>query len=197
MLETERLILRAWHDSDLEPFAALNADPEVMEFLPALLDRAQSDALARRVRRHHELHGFGLWAVEVAGGAPFIGFVGLSRVDFDAHFTPAVEIGWRLAREAWGKGHASEAARCCLGFAFDALGLDEVVSFTVPANRRSRAVMERIGLVRDAGGDFDHPRLPEGHPLRRHVLYRLSHRAWLADAEGVPARDHREPTRGT
>lgn len=171
-LDTERLRLRPWRAEDLEPFAALNADPRVMEHLPKPLDRAESDALAARIRDHFDRHGFGLWAVEVPGEVAFAGFVGLLVPRFDAHFTPCVEIGWRLAHAQWGRGFATEAARAALGFAFGPLGLGEVVSFTVPANHRSRRVMERIGMTRSPADDFDHPLLPEGHPLRRHVLYR-------------------------
>lgn len=171
-LTTRRLVLRRWRESDREPFAALNADPEVMRYFPAPLTRAESDALVERAARHFDEHGFGPWAVEVIGGPPFIGFVGLSNVAFAAPFTPAVEAGWRLRREAWGRGYAAEAAAAALEYGFGALGLAEIVSFTVPANLRSRRVMERVGMRRDAGGDFDHPRLPPGDPLRRHVLYR-------------------------
>lgn len=171
-VETERLLLRPWRDSDLAPFAALNADPEVMEFLPSVLTREESDAAAARVRAHFDRHGFGFWAVEVRGGAPFAGFVGLAVPRFEAHFTPCVEIGWRLARAHWGRGYATEAALGALAYGFGELGLHEIVSFTVPANVRSRRVMERIGMVRDPLDDFDHPALSPGDPLRRHVLYR-------------------------
>lgn len=178
MIETERLRLRRWREADRAPFAALNADPRVMEHLLAPLDRAESDALIDRIETHFDEHGHGLWAVEVKDGAPCVGFVGLAHVPFETAFTPAVEIGWRLAHSAWGHGYASEAAKRALRFAFEDAGLAEVVSFTVPHNTRSRAVMERIGLVRDPADDFDHPRLPEGHRLRRHVLYRIDHNAW-------------------
>ena len=178
-ITTPRLLLRRWRDGDLDAFAALNADPEVMAFFPALLGRAESDALAARIREHFARHGFGLWAVEVPGVAEFVGFVGLSVPRFEAPFTPCVEIGWRLVRAHWGRGYATEAARAALDFGFRRLALDEVVSFTVPANRRSRAVMERLGMAHDPAEDFDHPTLPEGHPLRRHVLYRLARADWL------------------
>jgi len=173
-LRTERLRLRRWSASDRPAFAALNADPKVVEYLPAALTRAQSDALAARIETHFAQHGFGLWAVEIPGVAPFAGFVGLSVVGFEAHFTPAVEVGWRLAAPHWGRGYAREGARAALAFAFETLGLPEVVSFTVPANRRSRRVMEALGMARDPADDFDHPALPAGHPLRRHVLYRIA-----------------------
>ncbi len=175
-IRTTRLLLRPWRTEDLPAFAALNADPRVVEFLPGPLDRAESDARAETIRDHFARHGFGLWAVEAPGQDDFIGFVGLSVPAFETHFTPCVEIGWRLAGEHWGKGYATEAARAALDFGFGRLGLDEIVSFTVPMNRRSRTVMERIGMTRSPADDFDHPSLPEGHPLRRHVLYRASRR---------------------
>lgn len=173
-LATARARLRRWRPEDREPFAALNADPEVMRHYPAVLSRAESDALADRIEEHFTRHGFGLWALELPGVAPFAGYVGLSVPRFEAAFTPCVEIGWRLARAHWDHGHASEAARNVLTFGFGELGLREIVSFTVPENARSRRVMERIGMTRDPRDDFDHPLLPEGHPLRRHVLYRKS-----------------------
>ncbi len=173
-----RVVLRAWRAADREPFAALNADPRVAEHLPGTLDRAASDAFADRIEAHLDARGFGLWAAEVPGVAPFIGFVGLSVPRFDAPFTPCVEVGWRLAAEHWGHGYATEAARLALRYGFEVVGLEEIVSFTVPANRRSTAVMERIGMWRDADGDFEHPALPEGDSLRLHVLYRLGRAAW-------------------
>jgi len=172
-LRTERLVLRGRRDADLDPFAALNADAETMRYFPAPLSRAESDALADRARRHVETEGWGLWAVEAPGTADFVGFVGLARPSFDEHFTPAVEVGWRLAREHWGKGYATEAARAAVGYGFAELGLDEIVSFTSRLNEPSIRVMERIGMSRDPADDFDHPRVPPGHPLRPHVLYRL------------------------
>lgn len=177
---TPRLLLRRWRASDREPFARLNADPEVMAHFPDVLDRSASDALVDLIERRFADHGFGPWAVEVPGGERFIGFVGLARVGFDAHFTPAVEILWRLARSSWGRGYATEAAREACRIAFADLRLPSIVSFTVPANLRSRAVMERLGMTRDPRDDFDHPKLPEGHRLRRHVLYRLSAALWSA-----------------
>lgn len=169
---TQRLALRRWRDSDLPAFAALNADPQVMAHFLKPLTRAESDAMVERIRDHFDRRGFGLWAVEAPDVAGFIGAVGLLAPTFEAHFTPCVEIGWRLAREHWGKGYATEAATAVLDHAFRHLGLDEIVAFTVPANRRSRRVMERIGMTRDPRDDFDHPLVPAGHPLRRHVLYR-------------------------
>jgi RimJ/RimL family protein N-acetyltransferase len=172
-LRTARLLLRQWRDSDLEPFAALNADPEVMRHFPSVLTRAESDALALGARALISSRGWGLWAVEVVESAPFIGFVGLAQPRFDAHFTPAVEIGWRLAREHWGSGYATEGARAVVATAFDELGLDELVSFTTVANAASRRVMERLEMTHDPADDFEHPLLAPGHPQRPHVLYRL------------------------
>lgn len=170
-LRTHRLLLRAWRDDDLAPFAALNADPEVMRYLPAKLERADSDALAARIRARFDDDEVALWAVEAAG--EFIGFTGLSRVTAAAPCAPAVEIGWRLARAAWGHGYATEAARAALADGFGRVGLADVVSFTAATNQRSRAVMRRLGMTRDVEGDFEHPALPPGNPLRPHVLYRL------------------------
>ena len=172
-LRTERLLLRRWRQIDREPFARLNADPRVMEHFPSTLTRAQSDAMAARIEADLEARGFGLWAVEIPGALDFAGFIGLSVPNFEAHFTPCVEIGWRIAPEVWGHGYATEGARAALAFAFDEIGLGEVVSFTVVANVRSRRVMERLGMHHSPRDDFDHPLLPEGHPLRRHVLYRI------------------------
>jgi RimJ/RimL family protein N-acetyltransferase len=188
-IQTRRLHLRLWRDEDLPAFAAINADPEVMEHFPKTLDRAESDAQAARIREHFVRHGFGLWAAEVPGIAPFIGFVGLSIPTFEATFTPCVEVGWRLARQHWGQGYAIEAARASLDYGFGQLGLAEIVSFTVPANRRSQAVMLRIGMSSDPRDDFDHPLLPEGHPLRRHVLY------WIKlNEHTIGARQVHEPS---
>lgn len=172
-LRTERLVLRAWRDEDLEPFVSLNSDPEVMRFMPKLLNREECVARIQSIRDHFREHGFGLWAVEVRNVTPLIGFVGLSIPRFEAPFMPCVEIGWRLARDAWGQGFATEAARAAVTFGFHELGLQEILSFTVPDNVRSRRVMERLGMAHDPAGDFGHPLLAEGHPLRKHVLYRL------------------------
>jgi len=180
VLTTPRLTLRGWRESDLEPFAALNADPATMGFMARCLSREESDTFARRAEADLERRGFGLWAVELQAQRQFIGCVGLAVPAFRAHFTPCVEIAWRLRRESWGQGFATEAGRECLRFAFERLALREVVAFTVPGNLRSRAVMERLGMRRDPGGDFDHPRLPTGHALCRHVLYRLSAEQWAA-----------------
>ncbi|MER7546328.1 GNAT family N-acetyltransferase [Actinomadura sp.] len=177
-LRTDRLLMRRWTGTDREPFAALNADPQVMEHFPAPLSRAESDALIDRIEARFDESGFGLWALEVAATGEFIGFAGLSVARFQAHFTPAVEIGWRLARSAWGHGYATEAALRALGYAFDDAHIDEVVSFTSVLNVRSQAVMRRIGMSRDPSGDFEHPLVPEGHRLRRHVLYRITAVRW-------------------
>ncbi len=179
-LRTARLVLRPWRVADRVPFAALNADPEVMEHFPAVLSRAESDALVDRIEAGWAQDGLGLFAVEAAGD--FVGFVGLARPGFSAHFTPAVEVGWRLARSAWGRGYAPEAAVAALRFGFVDCGLDEIVSFTTVANANSQRVMTKIGMTRNPGEDFDHPALPEAHPMRRHVLYRLARRDWADGA---------------
>jgi RimJ/RimL family protein N-acetyltransferase len=172
-LRSGRLILRQWRDSDRLPFRQLNADPRVMEFFPEPLTAEASDALIDRAQEHFNRHDYGPFAAELIETGAFAGFIGLSIPAFDAHFMPAVEIGWRLAFDHWGKGLATEGARAALGFGFNDLGLEQVVSFTVPANLRSRRVMERLGMKHDPEDDFDHPLLPEGHPLRKHVLYRI------------------------
>ena len=173
-LKTERLLLRRWRLEDQEPFARLNAVPRVVEFLPGPLSRDESDAVVRRIEDHFERHGFGLWAVEIPGVTPFAGFIGLSIPRFEAPFTPCVEIGWRLAAEYWNRGYATEGARAALNFGFTALELSEILSFTVPANLRSRRVMKKLGMTHSPADDFDHPLLQPGHPLRRHVLYRMA-----------------------
>ncbi len=171
-LGTERLLLREWREKDLAPFADLNADPVVMEHLPSLLTREQSDALVRRHQAGLAAGRPGLFAVERRDTGAFIGFIGLAVPAFEAAFTPCVEIGWRLAAPAWGHGFATEGARAVLAHAFETLEVDEVVSFTARANLRSQTVMKRIGMRTDPAENFDHPSLPEGHPLRPHVLYR-------------------------
>ena len=172
-LVTPRLILRSWRESDLGPYAEINADPRVMEFYPQTLNRQESDAQAGRIQAHFARHGFGLWAVEIPGRTNFAGFIGLSVPAWEAVFTPCVEVGWRLAPQHWGHGYGVEGARAAVAHGFDVVKLDEILSFTVPANLRSRAVMERLGMTRRPEDDFDHPLLSEGHRLRRHVLYRL------------------------
>lgn len=176
-IETERLVLRRWVDADRVPFAAVNADSRVMEHFPAVLDAAASDAMIDRIEAGFEREGFGLWAVERRDNGEFIGFVGLAKPSFTAHFTspehPVVEVGWRLAVDAWGHGFASEAARAALQFGFEQLGLTEIVSFTARQNERSQAVMRRIGMTYSAEEDFAHPALDEDHRLSQHVLFRL------------------------
>ncbi|HSZ69877.1 MAG TPA: GNAT family N-acetyltransferase [Solirubrobacteraceae bacterium] len=177
-LETPRLLLRRWRASDRAPFAALNADPPVMEHFPACLTRAESDHLIARIEAGFDRRGYGLWALELRSSGDLVGCAGLDVPSFAAHFTPAVEVGWRLRRSAWGNGYATEAARAALAFGFQVARLTEIVSFTSVANVRSRAVMERIGMSRDPADDFEHPRLPAGDLLRRHVLYRVAADAW-------------------
>jgi RimJ/RimL family protein N-acetyltransferase len=185
-LRSARLVLRRWRDAHLAPFARMNADPEVMQHFPARLSRDESDALARRFDARFDEQGFGVWALEIAATGEFIGFCGLNIPSFEAHFTPAVEVGWRLARPHWGQGYATESARAALAFAFEHVGLQEVVSFTTRANERSRAVMRRLGMTHDPADDFDHPRLAPEHPQRPHVLYRLGVERWRAGrAEAV------------
>ena len=181
MIQTERLRLRRWRDEDREPFAALNADPAVVEHLQGTMSRQASDAFIDRIEDAWNERGWSLWAVEVPEVAPFIGYVGLWPADYVAN-RPMVEVGWRLAREHWGQGYATEAAREALRFGFEDVGLDEIVSFTVPQNVRSRRVMERIGLIREPVGDFDHPRVdPIAYPhLVAHVFYRLTRGQWQA-----------------
>jgi RimJ/RimL family protein N-acetyltransferase len=183
-LRTERLLLRQWRDEDLELFAELNADPETMRYFPALPSRDESDALAERARGEIEGRGWGLWAAEVPGVASFIGFVGLARPSFESHFTPAVEVGWRLAREHWGCGYATEAGRAALAYGFEDLRLEEIVSFTSTLNEPSWRVMQRLGMSRDSADDFEQPRVPAGHPLRPHVLYRLARTEWAVSRAG-------------
>ena len=173
ILDTDRLSLRRWRDADRAAFARMNADARVMEFMPALLTREQSDENVDRIEKHFERHHFGLCAAELRADGSFIGFIGIWVPEFQAAFTPCVEIGWRLAAEYWGRGLATEGARAITAYAFEILKLPELVSFTVPGNVRSQRVMEKLGMTRDPGEDFDHPRVPEGHAMRRHVLYRL------------------------
>ena len=178
--QTERLILRRWRPSDREPFGRMNAAPRVMEFFPGVLTREESDQSVDRIEAHFERHGFGLCAAELRGTGAFIGFIGLAVPSFEAHFTPCVEIGWRLAPEYWGQGLATEGAREMVRYAFEVVGLEELVSMTVPANLRSRRVMEKLSMIRNPADDFDHPNLAVGHPLRGHVLYRLRRSTWQA-----------------
>jgi RimJ/RimL family protein N-acetyltransferase/predicted kinase len=186
-LETERTLLRPWRDEDLAPFAALNADPEVMACFERTLSRSESDAIARRIGAELDRRGVGLWAVERRDlGSPcFVGFCGLAVPTFEAPFLPAVEVGWRLAKSAWGHGLATEAARAALAHGFS-IGVAEIVSFTSPRNTRSLRVMEKLGMTRDPDGDFEHPRVSVGHPLRPHVLYRLAAARGVTDAAPRP-----------
>ena len=192
-MRTARLVMRRWMPQDREPFAEMNADPEVMKHFPAPLDRAASDAFADRIEAGFAEHGFGLWAVERLDTQAFIGFVGLAVPRFDAHFTPTVEVGWRLARSSWGQGFATEAGLRAVAAGFDVFGLDQIVSFTATVNAPSIAVMRRLGMTHDPTEDFDHPSLPADHPLRRHVLYRprsqgrIARYAWSA-AHGSESR---------
>ncbi len=172
-LSTERLLLRGWRPGDRAPFAALNADPEVMRHFASTLTREASDALAERIEAALGREGWGFWALEVRATGEFIGFTGLGVPPFQAPFMPAVEIGWRLSRAAWGAGYATEAARAAAAFGFEHLALDEIVAFAVTGNARSRAVMRRLGMRHDPAGDFDHP-LVDDERVRRHVLYRLA-----------------------
>lgn len=172
-ISTARLLLRRWRAEDRKPFARINADPDVMKHFPSLLSPAESGRLIDHIESHFVRHGFGLWAAELRSTGEFIGFVGLAIPRFQAPFTPCVEIGWRLDSAYWGRGLATEGAQAVARHGFDNLNLDQIVSFTIPANLRSRRVMEKLGMTHDPGDDFDHPGLPPGHPMQRHVLYRL------------------------
>jgi 3-dehydroquinate dehydratase / shikimate dehydrogenase len=183
-LRTERLLLRPWCTADRVAFAALNADPRVMEWFPAPMTSAESNAVADRIEKQFEETGWGLWAVEIPGVDPFIGFVGLSPSESTLGF-PSVEIGWRLAAEHWGNGYAPEAAVAALRFGFQDLLLDEVVSFTSVGNAKSRRVMAKIGMKHNPKDDFDHPRLPKTSPLSRHVLYRITRKEFLERRRSV------------
>jgi len=177
-IQTERLRLRQWVVADREPFAAMNANPQVMEFFPSLLSRSESDAFSERIESHIEKTGFGLWAAEIPKVTPFAGFIGLAIPRFEAHFTPCIEIGWRLSPDYWTHGYTTEGARAVLMFAFNELKLDEIISFTAPKNLSSRRVMEKIGMTRNAADDFDYPTISATNPLRRQVLYRINRSDW-------------------
>lgn len=183
-VETERLILRRWRERDRDEFAALNADPEVMEHFPNVLTAEESDQMLRRIDRQFEEFGFGLWAVDIKWAKKFIGFCGLAVPTFQTHFTPAVEIGWRFAKDQWGSGYASEAAKAVLDFGFEQADLEQILSWTIPANQRSQRVMERLGMIRTPDLDFDHPRFLHDDRLRRHVVYRITRQEWAADRGG-------------
>jgi ribosomal-protein-alanine N-acetyltransferase len=173
-LETARLALRDWHEADRAPFAAMNADPVVMEFFPNPLTAAQSDALVDNFQAELEESGYCPWAVEELSTGAFIGFVGLHAVPAYLPFAPGAEVGWRLTRPYWGRGYATEAGAAAVQFGFGPLDMDRILSFTAVVNLRSRRVMERLGMSRDEADDFDHPNIAPGHPLRPHVLYSRS-----------------------
>ena len=173
MIETPRLILRNWVESDRQPFRQMNADARVMRYFPKLMTPEESDAGMSRLQAHADRHGFTFWAADLRESGEFIGFIGLAHTPFEAHFTPCVEIGWRLRPEFWNRGLATEGARACVDHAFHQLALAEIVAFTAVENCPSRRVMEKLGMTHNPADDFDHPRCPEGHQLRRHVLYRL------------------------
>jgi len=195
-IETKRLILREWRPEDLAPFAEINRDPRVTECLPKPLTERETEAMVEKIGKHFKKHGFGLFACEEKESGKWIGFVGLNVPDFQAPFTPCVEIGWRLAFDAWNRGYATEAARATLRAAFGRYELKEIVAFTVPANRRSIRVMEKLGMLRDWRGDFQHPKFPQGHPLSLHVLYRIAKDRFEATARryhhyGIPTQEKR------
>ncbi|CUI17397.1 acetyltransferase, GNAT-family [Candidatus Protochlamydia naegleriophila] len=179
-IQTKRLILRPWREDDWKPFARMNADPRVMEYFPSTLSKQESDDLARRLSDKVAEQGWGLWAVSIPEVAEFIGFIGLAKPSFEAHFTPAIEVGWRLAYDYWGQGYATEGALAALEYGFETLQLNEIVSFTAQLNDRSRKVMRKIGMHHDPIDDFDHPRLSKEHQLCRHVLYRIKMSEWQA-----------------
>jgi RimJ/RimL family protein N-acetyltransferase len=174
IIQTNRLILRTWKNSDAKTYFDINQDPKVIEFLRGPMPLEQVNEFIRSVNKQQEKNHYTLWAAELKNTGELIGFIGLNKPDWEAHFTPAVEIGWRLGSQFWGKGYATEGAKACLDFGFNKIGLKEIVSFTVPANLKSIKVMEKIGMTRDLNGDFAHPKLPLDHPLSKHVLYKLS-----------------------
>lgn len=182
ILETNRLCLRTFVESDCDTMTLINQDPNVMKYFPAIADRQQTLELIKRIMTHQEKYGYSLYAVEIKSSAELIGFVGLlhrTKEEFDAHFMPSTEIGWRLSSLHWNQGYATEAALAVLDYAFNQLNLKEVVSFTVLQNKASRRVMEKIGLHHSAEDDFDHPKLAKDSPLCRHVLYRLKQKDYI------------------
>ena len=181
-LTTDRLVLRPWTQSDLEPLASMNADSRVMEYFPGIKSLAESEKEMESLQKHIEKYGWGFWAASLGETGQWIGLIGLKHVSIEAHFTPAVEVGWRLEATFWGKGYATEGARASLKYGFEVLKVPEIVSYTPTHNIPSRRVMGRIGMRHDPKDDFDHPRLPVLHPLRRHVLYRLKRAEWKAPA---------------
>jgi RimJ/RimL family protein N-acetyltransferase len=184
-ITTERLILRPWEDEDVAPFAAMNSDPQVMEFFPSIRTEEQSRAGVAKAQAAYARDGFCMFAAELRATGEFIGFIGLAKLDFPIPGVaqPAVEIGWRLARAHWGKGLATEGARAVVRYAFETLRLEEIVAIAVPANVRSLRVMEKLGMSRAPGLDFDHPRIAPGHPLQRHAVYLLRSRQRLGNTE--------------
>lgn len=176
-IRTSRLLLRPWREEDLEPLVVMSNDAKVMEYFPSFQSREDCEAMLERMRSHHAVHGFGYWAVEIPGVTSFAGFLGLAVPRFDAHFTPCVEIGWRLIAEYWGEGYATEGANAALKYGFESAGLPEIVSMTAVNNIRSQRVMQKLGMSCNRDEDFDHPLVPVGHRLQRHVLYRLSQNA--------------------
>lgn len=188
IIKTKRLLLRSWEDHDRQPFAKLNADPRVREFFPSLLTRKESDVSIDLMQNHIQKYHFGFFAVALIETGEFIGFIGLQKVSFPAAFNalaPAIEIGWRLGFEHWNQGYATEGALQALEYGFETLAFKEIVSFTAIKNLRSRHVMEKIGMQTHSSEDFDHPNLPEGHALRKHVLYRLQKKEWQKKTKGL------------
>lgn len=179
IIETERLILRTWQKEDAEAYFQINQDPQVIEFLRGPMTKEQVDEFISAMIIHNDKHSYTLWAVELKETDELIGFIGLKYIDWEAHFTPAVEVGWRLGSQYWGKGYATEGASAALNYGFKRCGLKEIVSFTVPSNVRSIRVMEKIGLKRDVNGDFTHPKSPVDHPLSKHILYRIAKEEYL------------------
>jgi 3-dehydroquinate dehydratase/shikimate dehydrogenase len=178
LIKTERIILRPWEEKDLEPFAKMNADPRVMEYYPSVKSFEESADEYHRILEHFSKHGWGLWAVSL-NEIDFIGYIGLRFDNFQAHFTPAVEIGWRLAFDYWGKGYATEGALASLNYGFTTLHLNEIISFTSFLNTRSQGVMKKIGMHHNPADDFDHPKLPTEHRLQKHTLYRITRDEWV------------------
>ncbi len=179
---TTRLVMRHWTAADREPFATMNADPQVMRYFPAPIERHESDAFVDRIEGQFAEHGYGLWALERRNDGAFLGFTGLSPIRDGVPYAGAVEVGWRLTRPAWGHGYATEAARRAVRIGFADVGLDQLVSMTAVVNLPSRRVMERLGMTRDPADDFEHPSVPEGTSMRPHVLYRLCRNDWSAGA---------------
>jgi len=176
-MTTERLILRSWKDSDYLPFFKINSDPDVMEFFPELLSHEESDEMATEIQRRINKNGWGFWAVEEKKSQMFIGFVGLNQPTYKLPFNPCIEVGWRLSKKFWGLGYATEAAKSALGYAFDILLLNKVVAFTPVSNKRSRAVMGRLGMI-DSRKNFSHPQVPVNSKLKEHVLYKITREQW-------------------